>query len=34
MQAVGKRSQAEELKEAEDEIMALGLREYCSVMSF
>jgi hypothetical protein len=30
----GKKSQAEELKEAEDEIMDLGLQEYCSVISF
>lgn len=34
VQATGRKSQAEELKEAEDEVIDSGLQEYCSVMSF
>ena len=33
-QVLGERSRSKELKEATNEITALGLEEYCSVLSF
>jgi hypothetical protein len=33
-QVLGKRSRGQELEEAEHEIKALGMEEYCSVLDF